>query len=529
MWRKVVAIPTSMLTVAFFVVSTVVAAPAAPAAQAAPAATKAADSGKKSCTIVGTPGNDRIRGTKHRDVICGLGGRDIIKGLGGNDVIRGGAGNDVLKGGRGADSLEGGRGADQLSGGDRADDLDGGPGDDLLDGDEGGDDIDGGSGDDVCYMDPADTQASCRYDEKAPVFNLVSVPESVSPKRDRGRFEIRFRVSDDTRLSRYEIPQVSLNSRATNFPLMSVSLQSGDRHSGVWKATGVVEQDTAELPLKLEISATDEMGRLGRAEYPDLIRVEDGAALEYEPPELVSASVSGDTDGVLDVRSSSKTLTIVMRVKDAGAGVDPIGVHPSAEWDGMGHQGDSRRVSGDSHDGVYRQDFDIPKDSRSGTLYFKVYLKDRHGNLTVVELLNRKIRLLGVEPGTHVPELDSIRISPQRIATLNNSALVDVEYTAHDADGEAFTPGVYMSTWDGEAFWNPESIERISGTASNGTWRVRFRIPRGTPPGKLAVTWTVHQSGKYVYLASPGFPGYADFTPQQLGGQPGYVEVIDER
>ena len=38
------------------------------------------------CTIIGTPGQDMLRGTpKRRDVICGLAGNDVIKGLGGND------------------------------------------------------------------------------------------------------------------------------------------------------------------------------------------------------------------------------------------------------------------------------------------------------------------------------------------------------------------------------------------------------------------------------------------------------------
>jgi hypothetical protein len=35
------------------------------------------------CTIMGTPGNDRITGSRRNDVICGLGGNDVIKGGGG--------------------------------------------------------------------------------------------------------------------------------------------------------------------------------------------------------------------------------------------------------------------------------------------------------------------------------------------------------------------------------------------------------------------------------------------------------------
>ena len=68
-------------------------------------------------TIVGTVGNDRIRGTKRADVIVGLAGRDIIKGRGRRDRICGNRGRDDLRGGEGRDRLAGNRGNDTLAGG----------------------------------------------------------------------------------------------------------------------------------------------------------------------------------------------------------------------------------------------------------------------------------------------------------------------------------------------------------------------------------------------------------------------------
>lgn len=55
------------------------------------------------CTIVGTNGDDVLRGTPKRDVICGLRGNDKIYGRAGNDVLIGGPGRDVLYGGKGRD------------------------------------------------------------------------------------------------------------------------------------------------------------------------------------------------------------------------------------------------------------------------------------------------------------------------------------------------------------------------------------------------------------------------------------------
>ena len=91
-------------------------------------------------TVVGTPGDDVLRGGNDRDVIMGLGGNDVLRGGNDDDVICGGAGNDVLEGGNGKDVLLGGFGDDALIGGNGADVLRGGPGADRLDGGLGHDD-----------------------------------------------------------------------------------------------------------------------------------------------------------------------------------------------------------------------------------------------------------------------------------------------------------------------------------------------------------------------------------------------------
>ncbi len=84
-------------------------------------------------TIVGTDGDDVLRGTNRADVIMGLGGDDTITGGNADDVICGGAGDDTLAGDNGADVLSGGFGDDRLAGGNGDDRLIGGPGTDVLD------------------------------------------------------------------------------------------------------------------------------------------------------------------------------------------------------------------------------------------------------------------------------------------------------------------------------------------------------------------------------------------------------------
>jgi uncharacterized repeat protein (TIGR01451 family) len=114
--------------------------------------------GRKTATVVGTPGNDDLAGTEGSDVIVAdtgddrvsaAGGKDVICGGDGNDVLNGGSGNDTAKGGSGNDRLTGKSGSDALKGNRGRDRLRGGAGNDLLAGGKSRDRCGGGSGRDT--------------------------------------------------------------------------------------------------------------------------------------------------------------------------------------------------------------------------------------------------------------------------------------------------------------------------------------------------------------------------------------------
>lgn len=82
----------------------------------------AAGAGAKRClllrvTVVGTRGDDVLRGSPGDDVIAGLAGDDRIVGLAGSDTLCGGPGDDVLRGGSGIDFVAPGGGSDRANGG----------------------------------------------------------------------------------------------------------------------------------------------------------------------------------------------------------------------------------------------------------------------------------------------------------------------------------------------------------------------------------------------------------------------------
>ena len=130
--------------------------------------------GGEPATIVGTEGDDELRGTPGRDVIVGLGGDDEIGGVDGRDRLCGGPGDDLLYGGRHDDRLVGGPGDDFMTGGGGEDALFGGDGGDYL---TTGERVDGGSGSDRCNV-PGDTKV--RHCEFADLSVELELPDRLA-------------------------------------------------------------------------------------------------------------------------------------------------------------------------------------------------------------------------------------------------------------------------------------------------------------------------------------------------------------
>lgn len=103
----------------------------------------------RKATIIGTAGNDVLKGTRNADVIVALRGNDKVRGLGGNDRVCAGYGRDSVYGGAGRDRLIGRKGRDRLFGGVADDRLRGGGGRDVLIGGPGRDTLKGGRGRDT--------------------------------------------------------------------------------------------------------------------------------------------------------------------------------------------------------------------------------------------------------------------------------------------------------------------------------------------------------------------------------------------
>ena len=83
-------------------------------------------------TVIGSQGDDTLRGDMLANTLKGGDGADVLEGQGGADNLQGETGNDTLVGGAGDDTLVGGTGDDILRGGAGADQMDGGDGIDIV-------------------------------------------------------------------------------------------------------------------------------------------------------------------------------------------------------------------------------------------------------------------------------------------------------------------------------------------------------------------------------------------------------------
>lgn len=92
--------------------------------------------------IVGSRGNDVIKGNHLKNNLSGNKGNDRLEGKGGNDLLWGDEGHDVLHGGSGNDTIHGGSGNDKGFGGKGFDFFSGDTGNDFIDGGESFDKVD---------------------------------------------------------------------------------------------------------------------------------------------------------------------------------------------------------------------------------------------------------------------------------------------------------------------------------------------------------------------------------------------------
>jgi hypothetical protein len=517
------------------------------------AALTSAASARPRCTMVGSPGDDRLVGTSRRDVICGRGGSDRIVGRGGDDLVLGGRGRDRLVGGTGNDRLSGGDANDVLEGGDGTDVVLGGAGNDDLAGGRRADEIDGGAGTNWCLLDAADVADRCVYDEEPGVADQLTVSQdSVDVTLQDRLVTIRVHVTDDTGA---RFVRITPGEGTPWFPATNPELRTGDVRDGWWTATLTLRRWSMPGTYVPNVTVWDRLDRRSVTEFPESsIEVID-ATPDTEQPSVTLTAPNPET--VYDVRTTSALVKLRARIIDELSGVDDVemclwaprinGAMSQAYCDNI------RLTSGTIRDGIWTGSVSIPKGHVGGDWNFWIGVRDRarresndmlnywgpgeflgrEGNPTVDRPFPNgmgSVNVIGrLRTDSTPPTVGEASLTPTVVDTLPGPATVNVTVQAADNDSgvDGISAQLIPPVEDGsQPMYIADNPDLTSGTPMNGTWTGAITLPQGLPPGTyyLKITIWDRETNMTSYIAS-GHPDAAYWT-NQLSTNP-TVTVID--
>lgn len=272
----------------------------------------------RAATIVGTAGDDVLRGTSGKDVIVGLAGDDLIYGLGGGDTICGGAGRDRIYGQAGKDTIIGAGSADRLYGGPGADIIKGDGGSDRIWGGHGNDVITGGTGFDRLLGGP-DTD-ECIVDT-ADVFQLDCESGNSKTFRGTGDRLVRPRLGNEFVVDEHCFPFLATCDR---FYVARIKLDGANE----FDALSITAFTIAGNPIATYGDAGDRFtGVVLFSEKPQRIEVDSGGGSW----EIQFVERSGLRVGAPRTSGIGNQVYIVKRPIRTGE------VTATANWTGFGH------------------------------------------------------------------------------------------------------------------------------------------------------------------------------------------------
>jgi len=372
------------------------------------------------CTIVGTPGDDKLDGTTSNDVICGLGGDDVISAGDGNDTIEGGDGNDAIEGAAGNDIIDGGDGNDKVDSGAGDDQIELGQGDDTGNGGPGADKLWGGDGSDSLVLDSGNDWVDAGV----------------------GNDNVWLGAGDDYALGG---PGSDLLFGGDGRD----SLIGGDGSDSFNGGSGADVIDGGQ-PIGKDRNSC-------KADKADKIR---NCFYDSKGPSIISLGVSPAS---VDTSTSAKFLTVRVRVKDSGAGVKNVSlnfVHTTTgrnvsfpfnlgitscehftEWGSAEGPWLAKgcRISGSPNDGIYELTTQLPQYTVPGKFQLNSAsasdVADNGTSLSLSDLTKKKMavtfRQVGVGDGK-APVLQSIAFLNNKVDTSQQSRILTLRASVTD-------------------------------------------------------------------------------------------------
>lgn len=361
------------------------------------------------------------------------------------------------------------------------------------------------------------------------IMSLLIEPGSVDISNSSQEITVTARITDD--LAGVDSAHVSFGSGlgGSNY---GVSFDAGKRISG--SSTDGVYRQKISLPRYalggtfsvFSCHVTDASGRsrnytaqqladLGFANSFTITGTSDQIA-----PEIVEFSIN---PGNVDISESSQTITVTARITDNLAGLNFASLTfspPGNERSFSVNFDATKRISGTSLNGLYREQIILPRYTVAGTYTLSnCYVQDsswRGQDYSAEQFASlgfaNSFAVAGVSDRGG-PVIKGLSISPSSVDITSSSQTITVTAEIEDDLSGFYWMNINLSKNPLEpGYWVFFSSEnRISGNSANGVYQATIRVLRSASPGSYAVNYCnlmdfAEQSRTYtaLQLASMG-------------------------
>ena len=402
--------------------------------------------------------------------------------------LTGGDGNDTLVGDAGRNTLTGGAGDDVLTGQSGEDVLSGGPQDDVLLGGEGIDDLDGGGGVNTCDSSPGEAvETSCRYDVSGP--DIVSMTTNKPSYQPGDEFVLDLHVVDPSGADLVGA-YFMIDRQQNDFCGQFARRISGTQRDGVWRLRCTLPMTARNGSYEGTPYARDIMGNWtntnnGTADDTRALFTITGASDDATGPAIRSVELGapGYTPG------ASMSVTV--------AASDPSGInHLSLTFvtggrgypvcDDVGHP---QLTSGTMYDGTWSLSCDLPEHLRNGDWAVYASARDAVNNWTYGQngdpgQVTGSFAVTGGTDDAVGPTV--VEVTTNATSYVPGDELVLqlrlTDETGVDTAGAMFDRDGHQNDFCGQP------LTFVSGTAKDGIWELRCRVPSTAPVGHYTVT-----------------------------------------
>jgi len=310
----------------------------------------------------------------------------------------------------------------------------------------------------------------------------------------------------------------------------STQRTSGDAFDGTYTVHVTIPQYTAPGTFCGGVGMADVAGNQGGASFPDCFAVVD-ANPDVTAPEIVGSG-SSVSPSTVDVSTSAQDITFTMEIIDLGSGFSSGKV---ALTDQAGTQFAtapfSLTVAGHTSsgsDGTYAATLTVPRYLLAGSYCLPITLTDNAGNTLTYGSgqgpapTTCSYPITDTAPDATPPSLYSIDfLSQSQIQVPRKATDLPVDLTVRDSGVSGFDHGtvrlVQQKAGGAEYDAHISATDRISGTATNGDYRVLVDLPADVPDGFYCSFVSLTDAAGNTYSS----PVHTDITPSDVRVLPG--------